>query len=122
MFFETLSRIWVLIEKISGAIFRLCFRVFGKEYTCEAHKSLMQFVKFGMVGISNTAIYYLLYTLSLSTIRESGIFNGIDYVIASIIAFMLSVLWSFYWNNKMVFAIEEGQTRNLWRALIKTYI
>jgi len=38
------------------------------------------------------------------------------------IAFILSVLWSFYWNNKMVFVKEEGQQRNLWKALIKTYI
>ena len=38
------------------------------------------------------------------------------------IAFILSVLWSFYWNNKFVFTARDGQKRNLWQALIKTYI
>lgn len=37
------------------------------------------------------------------------------------IAFVLSVLWSFYWNNKVVFA-DGGGERNLWKALAKTYV
>ncbi len=114
--------IWKIIETIAGAVFRFCFRVIGKEYTDSVHKSLMQFVKFGIVGVSNTVISYLLYTFALLAMRQFGLFSSIDYLIATVIAFVLSVLWSFYWNNKMVFVMEEGQSRNLWKALIKTYI
>ncbi len=113
---------WNLIEKIADVIFAFCFRLVKKEYTKEAHDTLMQFVKFGIVGVSNTVISYLLYTVSLLLIRKAGLFSSIDYVLAQIIAFVLSVLWSFYWNNKMVFVMGEGETRNLWKALIKTYI
>ena len=41
---------------------------------------------------------------------------------AQVIAFVLSVAWSFYWNNKMVFVKEEGQQRSIWKSLMKTYI
>ena len=34
----------------------------------------------------------------------------------------MSVLWSFYWNNKYVFTLENGKNRSLFKALLKTYI
>ena len=34
---------------------------------------------------------------------------------------MISVAWSFYWNNKYVFKEEEGEKRNIFLALLKTY-
>lgn len=46
----------------------------------------------------------------------------IDYIIANVISWLLSVLWSFYWNNKFVFKKEDGEKRNIWAALFKTYV
>ncbi len=117
-----MSIVWSIIEKIAGAVFRFCFRVIRKEYTADIHYSLMQFIRFGIVGVSNTVIGYLLYTFSLLLMRKLGILSGIDYIVAQIIGFVLSVLWSFFWNNKVVFALKEGQSRNIWKALLKTYI
>lgn len=34
----------------------------------------------------------------------------------------LEKLWSFFWNNKIVFTVEEGQSRCLWKILMKTYV
>ncbi len=116
------KKIWVVAEKAMSTILRFVFGVFGKEYTDTFHESLMQFVKFGIVGVSNTVISYVLYTVTLIGLRAVGLFAGYDYLIATVVAFVLSVLWSFYWNNKMVFVMEEGQSRNIWKALIKTYI
>ena len=82
----------------------------------------MQFIKFGIVGISNTLISYILYVVSLLIFQRLNWFGKVDYLVAQMIAFILSVLWSFYWNNKMVFVKEEGQHGNLWKALIKTYV
>ncbi len=84
--------------------------------------TMMQFIKFGIVGVSNTIISYLLYTGSLLAFRGMGVFSKGDYFIAQIISFILSVLWSFYWNNKMVFTLENGAKRNMWKALLKTYV
>lgn len=73
-------------------------------------ETLMQFIKFGIVGLSNTAIglgiYYLL------------IWLNINYLISNAISWIISVFNAFYWNNKYVF-----KSNNSWMsALVKTYI
>jgi len=75
---------------------------------------LFQFIKFGIVGLSNTIISYIIYFVL--------VYIGSHYLIASIIAFIISVLNSFFWNNKYVFKKDEEQKRNIFHSLIKTYI
>lgn len=76
------------------------------------HIPLMkQFVKFGLVGVSNTAIsmgiYYGLYLL------------GVNYLLANLAGFIISVLNSYYWNNKYVFnKTSDGHLK----PLLKTYL
>lgn len=79
-------------------------------------------MKFGIVGVSNTFISYVVYAVSLMLFQRFDLFPKIDYVISQVIQFLLSVLWSFYWNNKMVFTLEKGKTRSLWKSLFKTYV
>ena len=74
------------------------------------------------MGVSNTLISYLLYVVVLLLLKKANILQDINYLVAQFVAFVLSVLWSFYWNNRMVFVLEENQTRNVWKVLIKTYI
>ncbi|SFU85076.1 GtrA family protein [Butyrivibrio sp. M55] len=85
-------------------------------------EGFLQFIKFGIVGGTNTVIGYLIYVVSLKTLRSLGLFPNIDLYIAQFIMFILSVAWSFYWNNKMVFKREDGEQRNILLALVKTYI
>lgn len=85
-------------------------------------KSIIQFIKFGIVGLSNTIISYVIYAGGLMLFKKFDILPEYNYLLAQIIAFLLSVLWSFYWNNKKVFVPEEGKERSLWKALLKTYI
>ncbi len=75
---------------------------------------MLQFIKFGIVGFSNTIISYLVYTVLT--------YFGIPYVVANIIGFIVSVLNSFFWNNKFVFKKNEGEDRNVWWTLCKTFI
>lgn len=116
------NKLWKLVEKIAYVVLKTLLKLMGKKLSDEAYKSFLQFIKFGIVGLSNTVISYVLYVVSLIVLRRFGLFLGVDYIIASVIAFILSVLWSFYWNNKMVFRLEDGQKRSVWKALIKTYI
>lgn len=116
------AKVWELFEKIVYGVLKVVFNLLKKDLTDKRFQSFMQFIKFGIVGLSNTAISYILYVISLLFFQKLGIFPKIDYIIASIIGFILSVLWSFYWNNKMVFTLEDGQERSLWKSLIKTYI
>lgn len=82
----------------------------------------IQFLKFGVVGVSNTVISYVIYVVSLLIFQKLDILSQVDYIVSQIIAFMLSVAWSFYWNNKIVFTVEEGKERSWWKALLKTYV
>lgn len=85
-------------------------------------KTVVQFFKFGLVGASNTVIGYLIYAASLKVLRLLNLWPSIDIYISQFIMFVLSVAWSFYWNNRFVFKKEEKTERNIGKALIKTYI
>lgn len=74
---------------------------------------LVQFIKFGIVGLSNTLISYVVYL--------AGVRLGMHYLLASVLGFVISVLNSFYWNNKYVF-LQGNAQRNLFLTLIKTFL
>lgn len=76
-------------------------------------QSLIQFIKFAIIGFSNTLISYLVYA--------AGVYLGLHYMLANVLGFVISVLNSFYWNNKYVFRQEEGG-RNTLHALAKTFL
>lgn len=75
---------------------------------------LIQFIKFGIVGASNSLIYYGFYLLLLHW--------NMHYTPANILAFSISVVNSFYWNNKYVFKKKDSGKRNLLKTFIKTYL
>lgn len=82
--------------------------------------STVQFLKFGIVGVTNTLVSYVINILVLKALASYH--WEYDYVVANLVAFIISVFWSFYWNNKFVFSIENGKKRNLLHTLLKTYI
>ncbi len=75
---------------------------------------LLQFVKFGLVGVSNTLVYYGIYSLLVHF--------GCHYAIANGIGFVISVLNSYLWNSLFVFKKGEGKKRNSAATLVKTFI
>lgn len=77
-------------------------------------EKIKQFIKFGIVGISNTLISYVVYVVLVGA--------HINYLLASIAGFIVSVLNSYYWNNKYVFKKQEDEQRTWWKTLIKTFV
>ena len=112
------NKFFAWIEAIMRFFFEKAFRVFLPQ---EKYDAMLQFIKFGIVGLSSTIISYVIYVAALLTIQKMVIFIRIDYLVAQFIAFVLSVLWSFYWNNKFVFQDNDGN-RNLLQVLLKTYM
>ena len=110
-----------IIEIILRWFLNIIFHLLKKDVPDSLVNNLMQFVKFGMVGVSNTVISYILYSGSLLIMKSLAIFPKLDYLIAQVIQYLLSVLWSFYWNNKYVFQLNEGEHRSLFKSLLKTY-
>lgn len=113
--------IWSIEKRIVEKIIGLLFNFINKDLTEKQMEAFWQFVKFCTIGISNTIISYAIYAISLLLFQKYELFINLDYLLAQIIAFILSVLWSFYWNNKYVFVAEKGG-RNIVYTLIKTYI
>ena len=121
MFKENVGRsmvknIWNVIEKV---IYVITVRGLHISILEKNWESFIQFVKFGIIGISNTVISYVIYIISLLVLQKYGLFESIDYMFAQILGFLLSVLWSFYWNRKYVFVEEQGQIpwrQALWKA------
>ena len=112
--------IYGFIEKIYMFFVELLFKIIKKDLTDKKRQTFKEFLQFGLVGVSNTIISYLLYVVTLLLVSKSGV--KFDYIIANIVSWLLSVLWSFYWNTKFVFKKEEGEKRNIWAALFKTYV
>ena len=74
-------------------------------------KGLWQFIKFGLVGVSNTLISEAIYVI-IVLLRGS-------YLFASFMGFVISVLNAYYWSNKYVFKeSEDGEKRVWWKVLL----
>ena len=82
--------------------------------------SISQFIKFCIVGITNVAVSYALNVITLLAFAPLKL--SWDYVVGNIVSFLLSVLWSFYWNNRFVFKQGNIDNNNLLERLIKTYL
>ena len=116
------KKLYDLIEIIAFWFLGLIFKLLKKDMTEQVRSTFTEFIKFGLVGVSNTIVSYLLYAVTLQVLIKLNIFPAFDYIIANIVSFLLSVLWSFYWNNKYVFKLKDGEERSIWRALLKTYV
>lgn len=80
---------------------------------------IRQVIKFGIVGLSNTVLSYLLYLVFLNVFENRHIFMNCDYIISSILTFWICTVWSFYWNNRITFVRKADEKRSLVKAYIK---
>ena len=75
---------------------------------------IAQFIKFGIVGLSNTLIAYLVYA--------ACIYIGFHYLLANFFGFIVGVLNAYYWSDRFVSKKGDNETRNAWWTLLKTYL
>lgn len=77
-------------------------------------KSVWQFLKFALVGVSNTIVNYLVYIIFVAL--------GAHYVAANIFGFLISVLNAYFWGSRFVFKEDETKEKRVWwQVLLKTY-
>ena len=74
-----------------------------------------QFVKFGLVGVMNTAISTGIYFIFI-------FFDEKLYLVGHIIGFLVSVLNAYYFNSRFVFKTDIASFEGHLKALLKTYV
>ncbi len=74
-------------------------------------QTFWQFIKFGIVGLSNTAISLGIYYLFIWINRNL-------YLIGNAVGFVVSVLNSYFWNSKYVFRKKDEKLK----TLVKTFL
>ena len=77
--------------------------------------TVFQFIKFGLVGVSNTAVSLGVYYLFLWL--DPGL-----YMLGSVLGMILSIANAFFWNDRVVFAGHESDLKSTLKRLGKTYI
>jgi len=70
-----------------------------------------QFIKFGMVGVSNTVISIVVY--------NGLLWISVHYIIAYTIAFLVSVVNAYIWNKKFVFKSRPAGRK---RTFLKVFL
>lgn len=110
---EICLNIYNCIDKTGKIIINKILGIFNIQISDKQWNNFMQFFKFGLVGLFNSIVSYLIYTIA--------IYNNIHHLIANFLAFIISVLSSFYLNNKFVFK-EDNKKRSKLKALLKVYI
>ncbi len=74
-------------------------------------EALLQFIKFGLVGLSNTLLSYgvelfCYYVLFCSSLRS----EAVRVIAASLLAFLAGVTNSYFWNSRYVFNSGRKKT------------
>ncbi len=115
-----MKTLWGILKKVIYRFGVRILHIIGKELSREQWDGIFQFIKFGLVGVSNIVISYIINVLVLLLLK--GFYLSWDYIAGNVVSFLLSVLWSFYWNSKYVFTVHDGEQRSLGQALLKTYL
>ncbi len=113
---------WIFVDFMTKKFLGVICKIIKKQPDSKLEENVMQFVRFGIVGASNTFLSYFLYVFSLVGIRSLKVSFQWDYICAEVISFVLSVAWSFYWNNRFVFRNGNTSYKYILSALLKTYI
>ncbi|SHJ48855.1 Coenzyme F420 hydrogenase/dehydrogenase, beta subunit C-terminal domain [Pseudobutyrivibrio xylanivorans] len=118
---KSLGTSWKIIQGIIRVVVGRGLKILHITWSEENWNSFFQFVKFAMIGVSNVAVSY---TINVSTLLlQRVIVPGFhfDYIVANVTAFLLSVLWSFHWNSRKVFGVNDSFSAKF-KALMKSYM
>lgn len=106
-----MGKLYKFFENILRKLITSILRIFGIELTDEKWLGISRFIKFCLVGVSNTIISLGVYYIFILISRDL-------YIIGNAVGFVVSVFNSYILNSKFVFK----KTTERKKTLIKTYI
>ena len=94
---------------------RKILKKFGITDSQSLKSIIIQFIKFGLVGVSNTLISLVIYYILVCF--------KCNYIVANTIGFIVSVLNAYYWNNKYVFKNNDIKEKEgfQYKKILKVY-
>ncbi len=118
---KTINIAWKILKSIIKKVVGTGLKIAHINWTEDKWEAFFQFVKFAMVGVSNVLVSYSINICAL--LFQHTVFPGFkwDYIAANITAFLLSVLWSFHWNSRKVFGVNDSLSEKL-KSLLKSYM
>ena len=93
----------------------LLFHRLGANNRREQKALVIQFVKFGLVGVSNTLVSWICYYIILW--MDDNL-----YMLGSLVGTIVSIANAFIWNDRFVFKGQENDWKNRLKRLGKTYV
>ena len=91
------------------------FHRLGANDRIEQKALIIQFIKFGLVGISNTVVSWICYYVILWIDDDL-------YMLGSLVGTVVSIANAFFWNDRFVFKGKENDWRSRLKRLGKTYV
>ena len=76
---------------------------------------ILQFIKFGLVGVSNTLVAWICYYFFLWL-------NDDFYMVGGIVGAIVSIANAFFWNDRFVFKSDNNEWQSKLKRLGKTYV
>lgn len=101
-----MTRLWNWFERILRAIVGGLLKLFKTEPTEKQWAAFMQFVKFCLVGVSNTLISFGIYCVFV-------LINKKLYLVGNAVGFVVSVLNSYILNSKYVFKKRDERVKTI---------
>lgn len=118
--FGCLDRDIIQLVLVVVVKFIICMKnSFFKIKKLKRSNSTRQFIRFCIVGISNTLLGYIIYIISMVVL--SSFHYRFDYLVSNIISFIISVFWSFYFNQKFVFQLKTNRLFDTFLSLLRCY-
>ena len=93
----------------------LLFHRLGANDRREQKALVIQFVKFGLVGVSNTLVSWICYYVILWIDDDL-------YMLGSLVGTVVSIANAFFWNDRFVFKGKDNDLKNRLKRLGKTYV
>lgn len=103
-----MKKFWDGIDKI---IYFVMYRILHLPFNESQWEWTCQFVKFMLVGVTNTFVSYFFYFIFWNL--------GIHYLAANILGYFMGIINSFFWNNKYVF-VEQRDRSRMWKIFLRT--
>lgn len=106
-----MAKIWDWFERVVRAVVGGFLRLFGKKLSEEQWAAFMQFVKFCVVGVSNTLISFGVYCVFV-------LINKDLYLVGNAVGFVVSVLNSYIWNSRFVFKKQDERVKTITKTFL----